>query len=64
MVSRAFTNISAAIAILAVDFIVFPTRFSKSHSVGVSLMDVGVGFFVAANAVVSPESQGKVDKDR
>ena len=64
MFFRAYANIASAIAILAVDFGVFPTKFSKTENYGTSLMDVGVGFFVIANALVSPESQGKVDQDR
>ncbi|GFR92970.1 phosphatidylinositol-glycan biosynthesis class W protein [Elysia marginata] len=48
-----------AIAILAVDFSVFPRRLAKSETYGFGGMDNGVGFFVIANAIVSPEARGK-----
>ncbi|XP_013407978.1 phosphatidylinositol-glycan biosynthesis class W protein isoform X1 [Lingula anatina] len=56
---RAYVNIATAVTILAVDFAIFPRRFAKTELYGMGLMDVGVGSFVIANAIVSPEARGK-----
>ncbi|XP_006816595.1 glucosaminyl-phosphatidylinositol-acyltransferase PIGW-like [Saccoglossus kowalevskii] len=56
---RAYANIATAIAILGVDFIIFPRRFAKTETYGSGLMDVGVSGFIIANAIVSPEARGK-----
>jgi hypothetical protein len=45
------------VSILAVDFVVFSRRFAKTEIYGWSLMDVGVGAFIAINGGLSPESR-------
>lgn len=56
---RANVNVATAICILAVDFSVFPRRFSKAETFGTGLMDIGVGAFIISNALVSQEARGK-----
>ncbi|BFY99388.1 hypothetical protein BsWGS_02428 [Bradybaena similaris] len=56
---RSIINLCTAMSILAVDFPVFPRRLAKSETFGFGGMDVGVGLFVVANAVVSNEARGK-----
>ena len=55
---RAYVNIATAISILAVDFTIYPRRFAKTETYGTGLMDVGVGSFMIANAVVSQDARG------
>lgn len=50
---RSALLVSVAAAILAVDFPVFPRRFSKTEKYGHSLMDAGVAGFVVASAVTN-----------
>ena len=54
---RAYVNIATAVSILAVDFAIYPRRFAKTETYGTGLMDVGVGSFIVANALVSQDAR-------
>lgn len=56
-VFRGILQFSTIIAILAVDFPIYPRKYAKTESYGYSIMDVGVGIYVFSSGIVS-----KVDK--
>ena len=54
---RVYILLFTMVAILAVDFNIFPHRFYKTHTYGASVMDIGVGAFVASNALACSDAK-------
>jgi len=48
---RSLLLLVTAIAILAVDFKIYPRRFAKTENYGTGLMDIGVGGFIVSNGI-------------
>lgn len=58
---RSYMMLSTIIAILAVDFSIFPREHAKSETYGLSLMDMGVGAVIFASALVSRQTRLHVE---
>jgi phosphatidylinositol glycan class W len=56
--SKGATVIFTCIAILAIDFNIFPREYAKTETFGVSLMDFGVGSFMISTACTSKFARG------
>ncbi|XP_047090609.1 uncharacterized protein At4g17910-like [Lolium rigidum] len=54
---RVSVILMTCLSILAVDFKIFPRRYAKAETYGSGMMDLGVGSFVVANALVSREAR-------
>lgn len=53
--------LSVTVCILCVDFPIFPRRGAKTFDSGFSIMDAGVGAFIAFSGAVSPEAKHAVE---
>lgn len=53
--------LSVTVCILCVDFPIFPRRGAKTYDFGFSIMDAGVGAFIAFSGAVSPEAKHAVE---
>lgn len=46
------------------DFRIFPRRFAKTETFGLSLMDVGVGTFIISSAITSRYARGNIARNQ
>lgn len=53
--------LSVTVCILCVDFPIFPRRGAKTHDFGFSILDAGIGAFIAFSGAVSPEAKHAVE---
>lgn len=53
--------LSVTVCILCVDFPIFPRRGAKTYDFGFSIMDAGIGAFIAFSGAVSPEAKHAVE---
>lgn len=53
--------LSVTVCILCVDFQIFPRRGAKTSDTGFSIMDAGIGAFIAFSGAVSPEAKHAVE---
>lgn len=53
--------LSVTVCILCVDFPIFPRHGAKTYDTGFSIMDAGVGAFIAFSGAVSPEAKHSVE---
>lgn len=53
--------LSVTVCILCVDFPIFPRRGAKTYDFGFSIMDAGIGAFIAFSGAVSPEARHAVE---
>jgi phosphatidylinositol glycan class W len=56
---RSVVSLMTFVAILAVDFHVFPRRFAKTETQGYGLMDLGAASFAISAGIVTPKARGK-----
>lgn len=56
--------LSVTVCILSVDFPIFPRRAAKTFDYGFSIMDAGVGAFIAFSGAVSPEAKHAVESSK
>jgi phosphatidylinositol glycan class W len=61
---RAIVLLMTFVAILAVDFHVFPRRFAKTETQGYGLMDLGAASFAISAGIVTPKARGRANSNK